>query len=1015
MGNQPRALLPQQQERVYALLPCRLDKLAQRYQSQYAQEIPLMGCNSANELFASMPGVGMRIVDGVYYVYKLENDSMALGDEGIKQETSQTATAAEEKDTKDVLSSLETDAARALGPEPSTEEKDTKQAMLLETASAPEDQPSVNANETKLALGVTTNDSQHAGLALPETPSTGPVSSEEEGEEEEDKVDTSGLEINNKFPSEECGPQDRNEVIEEYERDLTLAEDCIGQLVDEIDAADDAVLDTNPHVATSGVVDENESQRIKTRESPGEREFIATSTRETAVKVLFHQKPTTSKSVAQLPENPHRRTMNDREAAIYVLRQLFTGGRPLPDTKKALKSSVIKYEGDKNVQKWSRTFGKKGSKALSQTRDAMILRLCAHYETLDCVRVGPKKSLSWNKTRVRVVLAEESSDSDLIGMAPIPPIPAPVQASTAAASFQLIETRQSLDHIAIQYPFAPEISEGIDPVVAMDCQGVPDHLYLVQVHTGSQTFVFDCVKLGAAEVCQALRPLLESQVIVKLMHDVHGAALAFSQHGGIALLGGVFDTQLAMEVLTGEADTDFTGVLEYCDESDHPLKLSTRLRMKSGELFGRRPLSSDILEYAGLNVFLLSKVKEKLFDKVGNKREALQMASCLRAHGAVHNEARRQICFNVADGYSMASWELAQTQLLDGAAPDEPLIVSDDSHVLLDLIPEDLRDILIGHTREISDIVLDKGREPLAWVNGERVLLGDETRLVSMEDINRVVDSVGGFGGDNRAGLEKQLHRISAMRNRQQDIVGLTLRIGRHVSGNAAMILDIMFADTTQSILFLGEPGSGKTTVVREITRRLAERHNVCIVDTSNEIAGDGDVPHPCVGYARRMMVPSLDQQSKVMIECVQNHTPEVMVIDEIGRSTEVEAARTCKQRGVRLIASAHGDLRKLVKNPKLRGLIGGVETVTLGDLQAKIEAKKAGRFGELQKSISQRAGPPAFEVIVELRRGAHHEWNVITNVGEAVDNILKGQSYKMQRRTRNPDNGALFIEHDEA
>lgn len=171
----------------------------------------------------------------------------------------------------------------------------------------------------------------------------------------------------------------------------------------------------------------------------------------------------------------------------------------------------------------------------------------------------------------------------------------------------------------------------------------------------------------------------------------------------------------------------------------------------------------------------------------------------------------------------------------------------------------------------------------------------------------------------------------------------------------------------------------GKTTVVREVTRLLAERNNICIVDTSNEIAGDGDIVHPCVGFARRMMVPSLDKQSAVMIECVQNHTPHVMVIDEIGRSTEVEAARTCKNRGVRLIASAHGDLRKLIKNSKLRGLIGGVECVTLGDEQAKREAKR-----HYSQSISmtktERAGAPTFDIIVELSRGEHNSWNIVTD-----------------------------------
>jgi stage III sporulation protein SpoIIIAA len=196
--------------------------------------------------------------------------------------------------------------------------------------------------------------------------------------------------------------------------------------------------------------------------------------------------------------------------------------------------------------------------------------------------------------------------------------------------------------------------------------------------------------------------------------------------------------------------------------------------------------------------------------------------------------------------------------------------------------------------------------------------------------------------------------------------------------------------------------GSGKTTIVRETARLLAEHANVVIVDTSNEIAGDGNVPHLCVGFARRMMVRNLNKQAEVMIECVQNHTPEVMVIDEIGRPTEVEAAQTCKQRGVRLIASAHGDFRKLLKNPKLRGLVGGVQQVTVGDAQAKESGGS--------KLKSERAGNPTFDIIVEVRRGAHHEWKIILDVADAVDKVLEGKQYLVQERTRDPLTGGFQL-----
>ena len=121
-----------------------------------------------------------------------------------------------------------------------------------------------------------------------------------------------------------------------------------------------------------------------------------------------------------------------------------------------------------------------------------------------------------------------------------------------------------------------------------------------------------------------------------------------------------------------------------------------------------------------------------------------------------------------------------------------------------------------------------------------------------------------------------------------------------------------------------------QTTILREVTRLLAKHSDVMIVDSVNEIAGDGDVPHPCVGDARRMMVPSLPDQSSVMMECVQNFSPEVMVVDKIGHPEEVSAAFEAKESGVRLIAATNGNLSKLVKNAKLQGLMG-VETVAGG------------------------------------------------------------------------------------
>eukprot|EP00980_Cylindrotheca_fusiformis_P001313 scaffold333_cov133-Cylindrotheca_fusiformis.AAC.39 len=580
--------------------------------------------------------------------------------------------------------------------------------------------------------------------------------------------------------------------------------------------------------------------------------------------------------------------------------------------------------------------------------------------------------------------------------------------SNTASHATLVETSDKLESLKKIYPFNCNPTDSTVNVVAIDCEDVPENLHLVQVATHDNIYVFDCVKLGSRRVIDFLRDLLLDERIVKIFHDLHRDAAAFAAIGNVEGLRGTLDTQLAMEHSTGEFSMDLNRTLAHLGQPQHQLQNAMKGRMDGRAFFARRPIDVAIFQCVIDGVRLLMKAQPRLFDLLDDKLEIVREASDARALMAAKSGGTRQIAFDVAKQYSISSFELLQVTRPNDMFQTSPLVVSDESDTLLGLLPEDIADELRDHTHGLRDIVLDKGRRPHCWIGEERLLLGNEDRLVDDTDIDIVVDAVGGFGSDNRAGLEKQLHRISAMRNRDAGINGLTLRVGRYVKGNSDMIVDILYNNPSASILFLGEPGSGKTTIVREVTRVLAERLNVVIVDTSNEIAGDGDVPHPCVGYARRMMVPSLDKQSAVMIECVQNHTPGVMVIDEIGRPTEVEAARTCKNRGVRLIASAHGDLRKLVKNPKIRGLVGGLEQVTLGDAQAKEEGKKSGSVNKLK---SQRAGPPTFEIIVELRRGEHDEWSIVLDSGSAVDGILEGLKYKAQRRTRNKETGAIYLE----
>src|SRR5438128_671716 len=293
----------------------------------------------------------------------------------------------------------------------------------------------------------------------------------------------------------------------------------------------------------------------------------------------------------------------------------------------------------------------------------------------------------------------------------------------------------------------------------------------------------------------------------------------------------------------------------------------------------------------------------------------------------------------------------------------------------------------------LLEIVMDLGRLPEARFAGREDTLA--RREVSAEDIAYVISRIGQFGGDNRAGIERTLHRISALRNRAGKVVGLTLRVGRAVYGTVEIIRDIV--ESGRSILLLGRPGVGKTTMLREVARVLADdlAKRVVIVDTSNEIAGDGDIPHPGIGRARRMQVPTPSLQHAVMIEAVENHMPEVVVIDEIGTEQEAAAARTIAERGVQLIATAHGNtLENLMLNPTLTDLVGGIQTVTLSDEEAR-------RRGT-QKSVLERKAPPTFQVLVEIQ--AYQRVALYYDVAQTVDAVLLGMPVAPEVRARGSD-----------
>jgi len=325
--------------------------------------------------------------------------------------------------------------------------------------------------------------------------------------------------------------------------------------------------------------------------------------------------------------------------------------------------------------------------------------------------------------------------------------------------------------------------------------------------------------------------------------------------------------------------------------------------------------------------------------------------------------------------------------------------ITDDLPVLLAVLPGKYVDAVkaANNNDNLLEIILDLGRLPVArFIDREIELCDIEVRRADLDD---VLARIGVFDADNRAGIERTLHRISAIRNKLGVVVGLTCRVGRAVYGTIDIIQDLV--ESGKSLLLLGKPGIGKTTMLREAARILAEKMRVIIVDTSNEIGGDGDVPHPAVGRARRMQVANPSLQHEVMIEAVENHNPEVIVIDEIGRELEAIAARTIAERGVQLVATAHGrTLENLLLNPTLSDLIGGIESVTLSDEEAR-------RRGT-QKTVLERRAPPTFDVLIEIQ-----ERNLLVvhkDVAAAVDALVRGISMQPEIRKRD-EKGEIHIE----
>ena len=330
------------------------------------------------------------------------------------------------------------------------------------------------------------------------------------------------------------------------------------------------------------------------------------------------------------------------------------------------------------------------------------------------------------------------------------------------------------------------------------------------------------------------------------------------------------------------------------------------------------------------------------------------------------------------------------------------MTIDEDLTKLLETLPSFLSNHINKHTDKdkIIEIVMDLGRRPEArFSTGPEYL---SQKIISWQDLEYTTKRISKFSAENRAGIERTLHRISCIRNRQFLITGLTCRIGRAIFGTISLARDLL--ESGQSILILGKPGVGKTTIIREIARVLSDEmeKRVIIVDTSNEIAGDSDIPHPGIGRARRMQVAQTDLQHHVMIEAVENHMPEVIIIDEIGTELEALAARTIAEKGVQLVGTTHGNcLENVIKNPPLTDLIGGIQYVTLSDEEAKRR--------KTQKSILERKGYPAFQIVIEIND--QNCWTIHENVQESVDLLLRG-NFTINQTRKFVQNEKTFIKY---
>lgn len=483
---------------------------------------------------------------------------------------------------------------------------------------------------------------------------------------------------------------------------------------------------------------------------------------------------------------------------LSAMRQRCNSSR-FPTTNKSLNKVLrIQSEGTSDLSKWIQYHQKSDTVGDMNKIRSSLLQGLSQMGAYSCEE-------GWNEDTVRKLILLSSPNPSGIS-----------QTKQETLEESAIDLRPSedvsgdvclIDNVEELESFAQNFD---DTMITVDCEGVPNELLLIQVATPKTTHVIDCIKLGPLVVCQNLKEILMNSSVTKIFHDLHNDAAALASLGAVTEMKGTLDTQLAMEFLTGDPFFGFNRVFQHLGTSQHFSKkmIQGMTHQTVNHFFSQRPLPRDVLQYAVDDVRLLVDAYDRLRERLADNWDVIQRASDMRARMAAANGGSRHVCFDIQNAYSLASYELLSVVRPEDIMTPAPLKVSNETDSLLNILPEDLQNALQDIRHDLCDVVLDKGRRPHAWTVRKRILLGDDSRLVEHQDIVSITKDLE-FGSDNRAGFERQLHRISAIRNRESEIYGLTLRAGRHVSGNTHIISDLLFANIDKSILFLGQPGTG--------------------------------------------------------------------------------------------------------------------------------------------------------------------------------------------------------------